>query len=90
MSAPTNNVTPLIKYPIYPKKITKPHYKVSEANKTDNYNGDKETEYKSTRKNNLTKTDDIFLPKTGKNHLPKTVEQRLPLNMLIVQKKGKH
>ena len=40
----TKNVPPLIKYPIYPEKGTKPHNEGSEATNTDHYHGDKETE----------------------------------------------
>ena len=42
--ASTNNVIPLRKYPIYPKKLTKPPYEGSEATNTNNSHGYEETE----------------------------------------------
>ena len=43
--ATTNNVPPLIKYPIYPQNVNKPHYEVSEATETGHSRGDKKTEH---------------------------------------------
>ena len=47
--APTKNVNPSRKYPIYFKKWTKIHYEGSEAPETDHYQGDKDTEHKKNK-----------------------------------------
>ena len=44
MSTPRNNAPPLIKYHLFLKNGTKPHYEGSESTETDSYRVDKYTE----------------------------------------------